>query len=337
MTSGRRDALPPLPPGAIRLDEALVAGYLPLRDPDGHKGTFGSLLAASGSLDYAGAALLAGAAALRSGAGLVTLAVPASLQAVLAGRVPELITLALPERQPYLVDPEAAAALIAVRPHTALLVGPGLGATDAAHALVGLLLRDAGAATSAEPERAAVFDAEALNALAPSSEWWTTPHRPLVLTPHPGEFSRLDGVPTPAGDDERCARASAAAARWDAVVVLKGARSVVAAPDGRIAMAAFANAALATAGSGDVLAGTIASLLAQGVAPWESACLGVHLHGTAGEHVRERLGDAGLLASDLLSELPRVRRHLVNLHERAAPDRPRLGFTPRGPGEPVTA
>ena len=158
-----------------------------------------------------------------------------------------------------------------------------------------------------------------------------------MLTPHPGEFARLDGVASPTSDADRCTRAAAAAARWDAVVVLKGARTVVAAPDGRIAMAAFENAALATAGTGDVLAGTIGSLLAQGVEPWQAACLGVHLHGTAGEHVRERLGDAGLLASDLLPELPRVRRHLVNLHERAAPDRPRFGFAPRASPGHVTS
>jgi NAD(P)H-hydrate epimerase len=351
--SGRRDALPPLPPGAIRLDEALVAEYLPARDANGHKGTFGSLLAVCGSLDFAGAALLAGTAALRAGAGLVTLCLPASLQPVLAGRVPELITLGLPERQPHLVDPETAATLIMGRPHTALLLGPGLRATDATHALVHLLLRDdpAGAAppktnesmsheASVPPHptsRPAVVDAEALNALAASDGWWVAPHRPLVLTPHPGEFTRLEATPSPGDDDERCARAAAAAARWDAVVVLKGARTVVAAPDGRIAMAAFENPALASGGTGDVLAGTIASLLAQGVAPWQAACLGVYLHGIAGEHVRERFGDAGLLASDLLPELPRVRRHLVNLHQRALPDRPRLGFAPRGPNEPAQA
>ena len=348
--AGRRDALPPLPAGAIRLDEELVTGYLPRRDADGNKGTFGTLLAVCGSLDFAGAALLAGTAALRAGAGLVTLCLPASVQPLLAGRVPELITLGLPEHAPHAVDAVGAVALIAARAHTALLVGPGLAPTEATRSLVRLLLPGDAGATGAGASRAAtgapaasaatrpaVFDAEALNALAASDGWWEVPHRPLVLTPHPGEFARLDGTASPATDADRCSRAAAAAARWDAVVVLKGARTVVAAPDGRIAMAAFENAALATGGTGDVLAGTIASLLAQGLEPWPAACLGVHIHGTAGEHVRERLGDAGLLASDLLPELPRVRRHLVNLHERAAPDRPRFGFTPRGPSEHVAS
>jgi len=357
--AGRRDASPPLPDGVVRLDEALVAAYLPSRDANAHKGTFGSLLAVCGSLDYAGAALLAGTAALRAGAGLVTLCLPASLQPLVAGRVPELITLGLPESQPHLVDAERAAALIAGRPQTALLVGPGLHPDEATHALVRMLLRvgpetHAPAPAASTPQTTAastpqtpasstdtptpaVLDAEALNALALTESWWSLPHRALVLTPHPGEFSRLEAAPAPSTDVDRCFRAAAGAARWDAVVVLKGAHTVVATADGRIAMAAFENPALATAGTGDVLAGTIASLLAQGVAPWEAACLGVFLHGTAGEHIRERLGDAGLMASDLLPELPRVRRHLADVQERTASDRPRLGFVPHGPVGPVTA
>ena len=177
----------------------------------------------------------------------------------------------------------------------------------------------------------AVVDAEALNGLATESGWWNRIGRPCVLTPHPGEFARLDGADVASGDAERVDRARAAAARWDQVVVLKGARTVVAAPDGAVAMAGSANPALGTGGTGDVLAGVIGSLLAQGATPWDAARLGVHLHATAGEHVRERLGDAGLLASDLLPELPRVRRHLVRLAERRAPERRPLGFAMRRP------
>jgi NAD(P)H-hydrate epimerase len=156
-----------------------------------------------------------------------------------------------------------------------------------------------------------VVDGGALNLLSRSGEWWRDAQRECVLTPHPGEFARLMGAPAGESDGERMTSAIAAAQRFGQVVVLKGARTVVAAPDGRSAVAPFANAALATAGSGDVLAGTIGSLLAQGVAAFDAACLGVYLHGRAGERLRQRLGDAGLLASDLPYEIALARHELV--------------------------
>ena len=325
--TGRAERSAPPPDGVEAIDEAGVAGLVPGRAEDGHKGTFGTLMLVAGSLDYTGAALLAGTAALRAGAGLAILAVPASLQPIVAGRVPELITLGLPERAAHEVDPGRAAAAVLERRHTALLVGPGLRAGEATRDLVVALL----AAAGGDPAVPAVVDAEALNALAALPDWWARVARPCVLTPHPGEFARLDGPSVAADDGTRVARARAAAARWGHVVVLKGARTVVAAPGGATAMALGANPALGTGGTGDVLAGTIGSLLAQGVPPWDAARLGVHLHATAGDHVRERLGDAGLLASDLLAELPRVRRHLARMAERRAPDRRPLGFAIRRP------
>jgi NAD(P)H-hydrate epimerase len=317
-------------PAPQRLDTSLVAPFLPDRPADGHKGTFGHVLAVAGSLDWTGAALLCGTAALRTGAGLVTLAVPASLQAILAGRVPELMTMGLPETEAFMVDATRAADAIARRPHTALVLGPGLLPGPASTDLVMRLLEGAGepagegtgGADAVPPP--AVIDATALAALATVEEWWERRVRLCVLTPHPGEFARLDGSAVGPSDEARRERARAAAARWGAVVVLKGARTVVAAPDGRVAWASFANPALGTGGTGDVLAGVIASLLGQGVPTWEAACLGVYLHGTAGERVRERLGDAGLLASDLLVELALTRRDLA----RRGGER-RIGFTPR--------
>ena len=327
------------PPDGVRsLDEASVAALVPARPETGHKGTFGTLLAVCGSLDFVGAALLAGGAALRTGAGLVVLAVPATLQPIVAGRIPELITMALPETAPYEVDAPAAAAALAARRHTALLVGPGLRPGPAMRTVVVALLAAPAPADADSPDSpaahqvAAVVDAEALNGLAVTPDWWTGVRRPCVLTPHPGELARLEGRDVGAGDVERVGRARGAAARWGQVVVLKGARTVVAAPDGEAVMADHANPAMGTGGTGDVLAGVIASLLAQGLEPWDAARLGVHLHGTAGEHVRERLGDAGLLASDLLPELPRVRRHLARIAERRAPERRPLGFALRAEG-----
>jgi NAD(P)H-hydrate epimerase len=311
------------PDGVERLDEERAAKLVPKRDPRGHKGTFGTLVAVCGSLDYAGAALLAGMAALRAGVGLLCLAVPASLQPLFAGRLIEAITMPLPETSPGEVDAEAAAALIAERAPDALLVGSGLRAGSATRDLVARLI-----AAEGSP---AVLDAEALNSLAKTSDWWSAARRPAVLTPHPGEFARLDGTAVPDEDVSRAERARAAAARWGRTVILKGAHTVVAGPDGRAAMAGFENPALATGGTGDVLAGTVGSLLAQGCSPWDAGCLAVYLHGMAAEHLRERIGDSGLLASDLPFEIARVRRHLAGLGQRAGSDR-RLGFVPRGTG-----
>jgi len=175
---------------------------------------------------------------------------------------------------------------------------------------------------------------EALRTLASADGWWDRVTRRCVLTPHAGEVARLrsgsghvaadDGDLTD-DDDARAAAASAAAREWRQVVVLKGARTVIAAPDGSIAIAPFENPAMASGGTGDVLAGTIGALLAQGLAPFDAARLGVYLHGVAGELVAERIGDAGLLASDLPDALPMGRKRLAQLAERQRSGR-RLGF-----------
>jgi len=186
----------------------------------------------------------------------------------------------------------------------------------------------------------AVLDAEALRSMATLDDWWIGMKRTGVLTPHAGEFARLRAgsgdEPAEDGDlitddpaRERAARA--AAATWGQVVVLKGARTVIAAPDGRACVAPFENPALASGGTGDVLSGTIGALLAQGLTPYHAARVGVYLHGLAGEAVRERTGDAGLLASDLPDEIARARKRLA---DQAAKERSgfRLGF--RAGGQP---
>jgi hydroxyethylthiazole kinase-like uncharacterized protein yjeF len=288
-------------PGVTPIDAALAAQLLPSRDPRGHKGTFGRVVVVAGSLDYAGAALMSGAAALRAGSGLVTLCLPASLQPHLAGRVPELITRGLPERTPGEVDPGAAADLILETAQDALLVGPGLVPGPGITGLVMRLL-----AADGPP---AVVDAGALDALARVPGWSARVRRPCILTPHPGELQRLGHRSGPE-DAERLDAARTCAAAWGQVVVLKGAHTVVAAPTGEAWRAPFLLPALGTAGSGDVLAGVIASLVGQGLAPDSAATLGVHLHGRAAERLAEALGDAGLMATDLLAELPRARREL---------------------------
>ena len=303
--------------GVTFIDEVAAADLLPRRDPRGHKGTFGRVLAVAGSLDYAGAALMAGAAALRAGSGLVTLCVPASLQPLIAGRVPELITRGLAQNAASEIEPLAAVAAVSELPQDALLLGPGLPLTRANARLTALLLR--------APGVPAVVDAGALAAVAETPGWWQRLGRPLVVTPHPGEFARL-GREAGEGDAERRVAAVAAATEWGVVVVLKSARTVIAAPDGRDLTADFEVPALGTAGSGDVLAGVIASLVGQGLAPFEAAALGVYLHARAGDDLSTRLGDAGLMATDLLPGIPRVRRHLASVAEGGG----RLGFEAPG-------
>ena len=334
--SGGAAAATTAPPidGAELLDDTIASALLPTRDKRGHKGQFGKVLVLAGSLDYAGAALLVCRSAGRAGAGLVTLAVPESLQPLFAAKVIEATTMALPEDDVEEIDPEPALARILDHEHDAIVIGPGLRPGLATAELVRLLL------TSGDDAAAPiVLDAEALRSLATIESWWDGDHRPSVLTPHSGEFARLRAGsgrdPAEDGDlnDDDTARATAArdaAVGWRQVVVLKGAKTVIAAPDGSIAVAPFENPALATGGTGDVLAGAIGSLLAQGLAPYAAARLGVYLHGLAGDAVRERIGDAGLLASDLPDALAIARKRLAGVAERRAAGG-RLGFTARLP------
>jgi NAD(P)H-hydrate epimerase len=299
----------------------LARGLLPARPDDSHKGTFGRVLVIAGSVHYPGAASLATAGAARAGAGLVTLATGRSALAI-GGRGPEITLLPLPEAE-WGVLGEAAAdeALKAITDYRALLVGPGLGREKQTGAFLARLLGldsplhrghigfriGHSAEKPAVKQRPtlppAVLDADALFLLAQAEGWWErVPRGSLVLTPHPVEMKRLLGAEAIPADP--LASASEAAARWGQVVVLKGATTVVADPEGRTRINDGGNAALATAGTGDVLAGAIAGLLAQGLAPFDAATLGVYLHSAAGRLLRDDLGDMGTLASDLLPRLP---------------------------------
>ena len=317
-------------PDPVTLDDATVAALLPERPARGHKGTFGKLLVIAGSLDYAGAALLTCRAAARAGAGLVTLAVPESLQPLFAAKVVEATTMALPEDEVESLDPELALAATLDPEHDAIALGPGLRPGLATTEFVRLLLESPG---DAPPPL--VLDAEALRSMATIEGWWTAAsRRPAVLTPHPGEFERLrSGAGVEPGHDgdlvdddaARAAAAAEAAATWQQVVVLKGAKTVIAAPDGGLAVAPFENPALATGGTGDVLTGTIGALLAQRLAPFDAARLGVYLHGLAGDSVRERFGDSGLIASDLPEAIAVARKRLATVAARRT-SRSRIGF-----------
>ena len=278
---------------------------LPKRPPDAHKGSFGKTMVVAGSLNYIGAAYLAGSAATRVGSGLVTIALPASIQAMVAGKATEPTYLPLAESSPGVALPSAAEdALNALTDYNSLLIGCGMGQTADMQAFIEKILY------SSKPLPPSVVDADGLNTLARTPRWWERFPDAAILTPHPGEMARLTGKSAGKVQSDRISVAVESAARWNKIVVLKGARTVVAYPDGRAMLSPFANPGLATAGTGDVLAGSIAGLLSQGVSLDDAAALGVYLHGMAGESVRNKLGDTGMVASDLLPELPRMFKEL---------------------------
>jgi NAD(P)H-hydrate epimerase len=280
---------------------------LPERPPWANKGTFGKALVVAGSPRYVGAAYLACMGGLRVGAGLVTLACARSLYPVFASKLTEATFEPLPDEEGYL-SAEAAHSVgqALAQGYDALLVGPGLGQEGYVRAFMRSLLP----LLKADALRGVVIDADGLNNLAKLESWWKELAAPAVITPHPGELSRLAGLPVEEIQSDRLAVARGYAGEWGVVVVLKGANTVVAAPDGRARLSPFANPGLASGGTGDVLAGAIAGLIAQGLDPYEAAGLGVYLHGLAGERVRAELGDAGMVASDLLPALPRAIKEL---------------------------
>ena len=302
-----------LPPGT----ETLLAGDLELttvgdldphlapRDPESHKGTFGHVLLAAGSRGLAGAATLAARGALRAGAGLVTVALPASLGSSVLVGLPEAMLLPLPDDLPT-GDCIAAARIIEqIDRFSALAVGPGLARGDGPARLVRELCDAAG--------RPLLLDADALHALAEAGPQTISGRRePAVLTPHPGELSRLIGTSTAEVQADRVGAARACAVLYNAIVVLKGARTVIAPPAGPIWINPTGNPAMAAAGMGDVLTGIIAAHLARGMAPLPAALLGVYLHGRAGDLVAAACGPWGILASEVADRIPAAVRSIRN-------------------------
>jgi len=311
-----------LPYEELRLRD--LKAVMPERPADSHKGTFGTVTVAAGSKRYPGAARLAAEAAARSGAGLVQLAAPEAIQALLVQGLPDVIHEPLPSSEGAL-DSEAARALLRALDSgrsTALLVGPGLSLTTGTRGFVRELL---GGLDGIEGLAAVVLDADALNALAEEPEWWSRLSVPRVLTPHPAEMARLTGTSVEAVQSDRLGAAARYAELTDSVVVLKGACTVVAGPDGRARLSDAANAMLATAGTGDVLAGLIGGLLAQGMSPYDAASTAVYLHAEAGRRVAESHGTAAGLAQDLLVTLPDARRLLETGASAASSSMPDLG------------
>jgi NAD(P)H-hydrate epimerase len=311
----------------------MVGPMLPARPRDSHKGTFGKVLLVVGSINYTGAAYLAASGATRVGAGLVTLAVPAAIHGALASKISEATYLILPQAM-GIVAPDAVELLLEkVGDYQAMLLGSGLTqekeAVEFVHKLfrtethprrkrrIGFQAGEARQEESGEEDESSfpplVVDADGLNALAQleNEEWWQWLPAPSVLTPHPGEMARLMGVDTGEVQANRIGAAREMAVRWGHVVLLKGAHSVVADPDGRAVVLPFATSALASAGTGDVLAGAIVGLMAQGLSAFDAALAGAYVHGLAGSWTGEEVGSAGSVAGDLLPRLPRALRELA--------------------------
>ena len=297
--------IPPGLDGDVRLElmtRDWARSALPERPADSHKGTFGRAMIVAGSRNFLGAAHLAATAAGRVGAGLVTIAIPESLVSSVAPSAIEPTFLPLPESSTGIVSDGAATTILeSLDGYSALLVGCGLGQAKETRRMVEELL------LSGVELPPTIVDADGLNTLSRASKWWERWPSRAVLTPHPGEMSRLTRE---SDSGSRIDSALESAARWNKTVVLKGAHTVVAHPDGSAMMSPFAIPALATAGTGDVLAGAIVGLLAQGVSLEDAAQLGVYMHALAGEKVSKELGDTGVLASDLLPALPRTIRDL---------------------------
>ena len=276
---------------------------LPDRPRDGHKGTFGTVVVLAGSQGFTGAAYLTSLGAARSGAGLVRLLVGQSIYSILAQKCTEVMVSPLPEVSPGVVGHVSASGVL--RGFTgadAGVIGPGLGRDASTRRLLEDVIP--------RLQAPLVLDADALNLLAEQRTLLPRLSPEIILTPHPAEFGRLSGLEVPAVQADREGAARRFAAAWKKVVVLKGARTVVAAPDGRTAVNEAATAALASGGTGDVLAGLIAGLRAQGLTAYEAAVTGVHLHGLAGLQLEEEVGRAGVLASELLPVIPRVMERL---------------------------
>lgn len=305
--------------------EDLVASILPARPTDSHKGTFGTALVVAGSVNYTGAVLLAGKAAYRVGAGLVTLAVPSPLHTALAGHFPEATWLLLPHELGVVASAAVDVLIKNLARATALLIGPGFGLEDTTQEFLENLVRGATLSGNShgrmgfipsqvgKPGKKAmtlpplVIDADGLKLLAKIPDWPKLLPQNTVLTPHPGEMALLTGLSKEVIQKDRLTIALHFAQEWCHVVVLKGAFSVVASPDGRTTIIPVASSALARAGTGDVLAGLIVGLRAQGVEAYDAARAGAWIHAQAGLAAAQTLGnETAVLAGDVLEAVADV-------------------------------
>jgi NAD(P)H-hydrate epimerase len=306
-----------------------IKALLPARPRDSHKGTFGKAMLCVGSANYVGAAFLAGSAATRAGAGLVTLALARTIYPMIASALHETTFVVLPDDLGVLVPDAVSVLRERLADYDALLIGCGFGREPKTVEFVERLLNVIASKAKQSPTSPLgiasvqkshlamtlpplVIDADGLYALAQSGEWWASiKPNSTILTPHPGEMATLTGLSRDEIQADRVNVAKKFAAEWKQVIVLKGAFTVVASPEGRVTILPFATPALATAGTGDVLAGTIVAMLAQKLSPYAAAIAGAYLHGLAGVIAEKEIGRAGVVAGDLVTRLPVALRQVI--------------------------
>lgn len=285
------------------LDAGIVRDFLPLRSGNCHKGEAGRVVIAAGSPGYTGAAALCGNAAVKAGAGLVSLYTPLCSREVLAVKLTEVMVKGLIERMPGVLGGGAAAEVLdAASKADVLAIGPGLGTSEATGEVIMNILQGY--------EGTAVIDADALTALSRSVESLPQLKCTKILTPHPGEMARLCGLSAAEVDARRVELAQKYAAEWNCVLVLKGAPTVIGCPDGTVYVNTTGTSAMATGGCGDVLTGVIAGLCAQGIEAEAAAVCGVYLHGLAGELLAD--GCIGIAAGELAGFIPEARCMVEN-------------------------
>jgi hydroxyethylthiazole kinase-like uncharacterized protein yjeF len=292
------------------VDKEFASGLIKQRKKTAHKGSNGHCLIIAGSCGKSGAAAMTANSAMRSGAGLVTLAVPCSIHPVIELKTTEAMTVPLEETPGGAV---AFKSLETIRRllegKDALAIGPGLGLHDETKATVRTIVESA--------EVPLVLDADALNSVAEEVSCLKTSTSPaLTLTPHPGEMARLTGVSIAEIESDRIMAAGNFAKTYECFLLLKGARTVIAAPDGRLAVIGSGNAGMASGGMGDVLTGVIAALLGQGYEPFEASCLGAFCHGLAGDMAAEEKGELGMIATDVQEMLPYAFKRLMKKQKR---------------------
>lgn len=274
----------------MELTKEYISSLLPKRPKNANKGIFGKVLVIAGSENYPGAAYLTCAGAYRAGTGLVTLVATSEVKIIVSEKIPEVTFLSF--RQVYQE----------LSRYDVLVLGPGLGQTPKIAKYIEKLLE--------EELPNLIIDGDGLNLLSKIDNWWKRLTGEVVLTPHPGELSRLTGLTINQIQSDRNSVAKQFAQKWHKYLVLKGANTVIVSPAGEVVISPFANPLLATAGTGDVLSGIISGLLAQGLNSFDAACCGVYIHSIAGELLAKSLGDAGLLAGDLLPVIPKVLKNL---------------------------
>ncbi len=287
----------------LLIDAVEARSLLPIRSQDGHKGTFGHLLIVAGSMGKCGSAVMAAESGLRGGAGLVTLACPQSVQPAIASRLTEVMTVPMNDVNGEIDLQDLDRLLTLTEGKQALAIGPGLGLGEETSGLIRRLVQD-----SALPM---IVDADGLTALCGHTHILDQrADRQTVLTPHPGEMARLTGLSISEIQADRFTVARGFAVQHQVVLVLKGARTLIASPDGQVHFNSTGHAGLASGGMGDVLTGLIGGLLAQGLTALDAATLGVYLHGLAADRLLATFGDAGLLATDVMYEIPAARQAL---------------------------